>query len=226
MRAKIAPIPERHSYIVRLGKGGTDMKRASARSSLSPRIAGVLVPRREFAFPPWSRPELRWTRAGRRRRGVCRGWGAAGQPGGSSRRLCAHDATVGVFRHRLASGSSQGPERRALAAGPAAGVDLLPQLLQLYQAGGALGRMEEHRNRGGLPLKPWCLDVTVVHERPALSLEGGDIHAGGRIGLVRAAQSWLPGRGCKADDTPSQPAAPVRMRSSIEVRSVNRRRGN
>jgi hypothetical protein len=157
---------------------------------------------------------------------VCRGWGAAGQPGGSSRRLCARDATVGVFRHRLASGSSQGPERRALAAGPAAGVDLLPQLLQLYQVGGALGRMEENRNRGGLPLKPWCLDVTVVHERPALSSEADGVHAGGRIVLVRAALSWLPGRGCKADDTPSQPAAPVRMRSSIEVRIVNRRRGN
>jgi hypothetical protein len=35
VRPKIAPIPERHSYIVRLGKGGTDMKRASALSYLS-----------------------------------------------------------------------------------------------------------------------------------------------------------------------------------------------
>ena len=93
VRAKVAPLPERHSSISRVGNGGTDMKRASARSYFSHRRAGVLEPRREFAFPPWSRPELRWTRAGRRRRGVCRGWGAAGQPGGSSRRLCARDAT-------------------------------------------------------------------------------------------------------------------------------------
>jgi hypothetical protein len=177
--------------------------------------------------PRGSTAARRW----RRRRGVCRGWGAAGQPGGSARRLGARDATVGVFRHRLASGSPQDPKRRALAAGPAEGVDLLPQLLQLYQAGGALGRMEEHRNRGGLPLKPWCLDVTVVHERPALSLEGGDIHAGGRIGLVRAALSWLPGRGCRTDDTPSQSAARELMRSSrtrcsIEMHRVNWQWGN
>jgi hypothetical protein len=172
--------------------------------------------------PRGSTAARRW----RRRRGVCRGWGAAGQPGGSARRLGARDATVGVFRHRLASGSPQDPKRRALAAGPAEGVDLRPQLLQLYQAGGALGRMEENLNRGGLLRKPWCLDVTVVHERPALSAEAGDVHPGGRIVLVRAALSWLPGRGCKADDTPSQPAAPVHMRSSIEVRRVNHRRGN
>ena len=178
--------------------------------------------------PPRGRTSARrW----RRRSGVCRGWGAAGQPGGSSRRLCARDATVGVFRHRLASGSPQDPKRRALAAGPVEGVDLRPRCLQLWQPGGALGLMDENLNCGGLPRKPRGLEVTVVHELPALSLEGGDIHAGGRIGLVRAALSWLPGRGCKADDTPSQPAARELMRSSrtrcsIEMHRVNWQWGN
>ena len=82
------------------------------------------------------------------------------------------------------------------------------------------------RVKGALAMCARGLEVKVVHAMPALSAEAGEVHAGGRIVLVRAALSWLLGRGCKADDTPSQLATPVRMRSSIEVRNVNRRRGN
>jgi hypothetical protein len=63
--------------------------------------------------------------------------------------LSARDATFGVFQHCLASGSPQGPERRALAAGPAEGVDLLHQRLQGYQAGGALDVMDDNPNLPG-----------------------------------------------------------------------------
>jgi hypothetical protein len=94
-----------------------------------------------------------------------------------------------------------------------------------------LDLMDRNLNVRGLQYKPGCLDVTVVHERPALSAEAGDVHAGGRIGLVRAALSWLPGRGCRADDTPPQPAARELMRSSrtrcsIEMLRVNWQWGN
>jgi hypothetical protein len=48
------------------------------------------------------------------------------------------------------------------------------------------------RVKGALAMCARGLDVTVVHAMPALSAEASDVHAGGRIGLVRAALAWLP----------------------------------
>jgi hypothetical protein len=89
-----------------------------------------------------------------------------------------------------------------------------------------LDLMEENLNCGGVRIQPGDLEVTVVHERPARGAEACGVHAGGRIVLVRAALSWLPGRECKADDTPSQPVArelmwSSRTRWSIEMHRVN-----
>ena len=70
----------------------------------------------------------------------------------------ARDATLGVFQHRLASGVPQAPKCRTLAAGPAEGIDLSPQLLQRCQVGSPLSLVNENRNRGGRRIQPEGLD--------------------------------------------------------------------
>jgi hypothetical protein len=156
VRAKIAPIPKRHTYSARVGKGGIEKVARLFPLCYLSQLTGVLVPGREFAFSSWSRPVLAnssgcircfsspdtidnlnrevlsagpWrcgplatsrpspprgsTSAWRWRRltVVCQGCGAAGQPGGSSRRHSPRHAPCSVFRHRLPSGAPQGPAR-------------------------------------------------------------------------------------------------------------------
>jgi hypothetical protein len=86
--------------------------RGHPRAALAFRPGGP-APRRAATPPPERR---RWPRL----------------PPGGGRPAVAGDAAapLGVFPHRVAADFPQGPERRALAAGPAEGIDLLPQLLQ------------------------------------------------------------------------------------------------
>jgi hypothetical protein len=62
----------------------------------------------------------------------------------------AGDAAFGVFPHRLASGSPQGPHGRAPLGRPGEGVAHLAQARRLRQPHGTRGLMQENLNREGL----------------------------------------------------------------------------
>jgi hypothetical protein len=66
----------------------------------------------------------------------------------------AGDAAFGVFPHRLASGSPQGPHGRAPLGRPGEGIAYLAQALRLRQARGARGLMQENLNPEGLRTQP------------------------------------------------------------------------
>jgi hypothetical protein len=69
---------------------------------------------------------------------------------------------------RSAAGTLQGPQRRALAGGPAEDLILLPHLLQRCQAGGVLGLMDEHLNRRVLRIQPPAGDAAEEIPSPAI----------------------------------------------------------